>query len=123
MKNVTFAVCDDGRQPANVDSPDKDGFTVTDNGGDDTNPTDEPDDDNVDVFGDTPVTIPSNPPDQPQYTVKVTTPKNTDDTPMSISTTTLTNVKEVQVSVNGGPPQTVVSLSISITEQSVAFSK
>ena len=95
---------------------------MTDNGGDDTSPTDETDDEDVDVFGEDPVTIPSNPPNQPQYTVEITTPKDTDDIPMSISTTTLTNVKEVEVSVNGGPPQTVVSPSILSTVQSLAFS-
>ena len=72
-------------------------------------PTDTIDNDDVPIFeeeGET--TIPSNPDDDgPNYTIEITTPSTTNDEPMEVDFETVDNLKELRITIDDGPTQTI----------------
>ena len=111
--HLLIAVCKDGTEPDDINSPDGPIAKLIDNLGD--GPTDKPDDNqppssDVQAFDNRP--IPSNDPDQgqtgPNYKVTAQTSDNKPITPMQLTPGNLQNVKEVIVTPEGQSPQKVV---------------
>jgi hypothetical protein len=99
---VAFAECtDEGDNKVKVNQDDKDNFVITDNSDDPNGPTDGVTNDDVPVFEEEPATIVPAPDGQTPYSITFETPDNTEDTPMSVNTPNLTNVKKIVVKVNG----------------------
>ena len=109
---LDLVVCEDDTAPTVVASGDAPGFTISDNTpGDNTAPTAGTEDDTVDGFNG-PAEVPSTPGDtDPNYTITIETPTNSDDEPMELTVTNLDNVDTINITPDGDDEKTISVVS------------